>query len=216
MRVHKIITNSIDIRLWVRNTSWPAEAVNGKAQADFFEFLEANVKPSPTQVASSNPETLVWKIPEEGLIKINVDAAISKATSTIGTGAIARNANGSILGIFTKSYEGLTSPRLAEAMAIRNGMNLGVALNVGRVLIESDAESIVRSCSMSKNPPSDIAVLVQDCLALKDSFQLCDFNFVKRDCNRAAHACAKKALSCSLSGLWTTTLSLWGSSLSDG
>ncbi|XP_058223297.1 uncharacterized protein LOC131333014 [Rhododendron vialii] len=158
-------------------TSWPAEAINGKAQADFFEFLEANVKPSPTQVASSNPETLVWKRPEEGMIKINVDAAVSKATSTIGTGAIARNASGSILGIFIKSYEGLTSPRLAKAMAIRNGMNLGVALNVGRVLIESDAESIVRSCSMSKNPPSDIAVLVQDCLALKDSFQLCDFKF---------------------------------------
>ncbi|XP_058191986.1 stemmadenine O-acetyltransferase-like [Rhododendron vialii] len=70
-----------------------------------------------------------------------------------------KNVNGSILGIFIKSYEGLTSPRLAEAMAIRNGMNLGVALNVGRVLIELDAESIVRNCSMSKDPPSDIAVL---------------------------------------------------------
>ncbi|KAI8572009.1 hypothetical protein RHMOL_Rhmol01G0165500 [Rhododendron molle] len=100
-------------------------------------------------------------------------------------------------------------------MAIRNGMNLGIALYVGRVLIESDAESIVRGFSMSKDPPSDIAVLVQDCLVLKDSFQLCDISFVKRDCNRAAHACAKKAFPCNLSDLWTTTLPPWGSSLSD-
>ncbi|KAI8572355.1 hypothetical protein RHMOL_Rhmol01G0192100 [Rhododendron molle] len=117
-------------------TSWLVEAINGKAQADFFEFLEANVKPSPTQVASSNPKTLVWRRPDEGMIKINVDAAVSKASSTIGTGAIAWDANSSILRIFIKSYEGITSPCLAEAMTIRNGMNLGVALNVRRVLIE--------------------------------------------------------------------------------
>ncbi|XP_058198477.1 uncharacterized protein LOC131313998 [Rhododendron vialii] len=104
-------------------------------------------------LATNSALTAKKKRPEEGMIKINVDAAVSKATSTIGTGAIARNANGSILEIFNKSYEGLTSPRLAEAMAIRNGLNLGVALNVGRVLIESDAESIVRSCSMSKIHP---------------------------------------------------------------
>ncbi|XP_058208296.1 uncharacterized protein LOC131321316 [Rhododendron vialii] len=144
--------------------------------------------------------SVIWRH-DEGMIKINADVAVSKVTSTIGTGAIARDANGSILGILIKSYEGLTSPQLAEAMVVRNSMNLSVALNVGRVLIESDAESIVRSCSMSKDPPFDIAVFVQDCLTLKDSFQLCEFSFVKCDCNRAAHAYAKKAISCSLSDL---------------
>ncbi|KAI8543360.1 hypothetical protein RHMOL_Rhmol08G0211200 [Rhododendron molle] len=95
-------------------------------------------------------------------------------------------------------------------------MALGIALNVGRGLIELDAESIVRGCSTSKDPPSNIIVLIRhDFLALKDSFQLYEFNFVKHECNKAAHTYVKKTLSCSLSGLWTTTLPPWGSYLFD-
>lgn len=56
------------------------------------------------------------------MVKINVDAAGSKATNTVGTGVIACGSVGSIVGIFVKSYEGLKSPRLVEALALRDGL----------------------------------------------------------------------------------------------
>lgn len=49
-------------------------------------------------------------------------------------------------------------------------MRLGIALNLANVIIESDAESILKSCTMLRDPPFDIAVLVRDCLTLKDLF----------------------------------------------
>ncbi|KAI8534962.1 hypothetical protein RHMOL_Rhmol10G0137900 [Rhododendron molle] len=61
----------------------------------------------------SNPVISVWRRPEQGVIKINVDAAISKATNAVGTGVIARDSVGLIVGIFVKSYEGLNSHWLA-------------------------------------------------------------------------------------------------------
>ena len=156
-----------------------------------------------------------WQRPRVGMLKINVDAAVSKVTNSIATGAIARDDNGVVRGILLKGHTGINSPRVAEAIAIREGLNLGIAMNVSKVIIESDAESIVKSFEISKTPASDIVVLVQDCLELKNSFGSCQFNFVKRGCNRAAHDCARKALSSGLSGLWTSTLPPWGSLLSD-
>lgn len=77
--------------------------MSGKAQADFFEFLEANSKPILTLLYISNPNTMTWRRPEARVVKINVDAAVSEATSTIGIGVIARDEFGLILGILVKN-----------------------------------------------------------------------------------------------------------------
>ncbi|KAI8535555.1 hypothetical protein RHMOL_Rhmol10G0183300 [Rhododendron molle] len=66
---------------------------------------------------------------------------------------------------------------------------------------------MVRKCDDDQDPPSDIAVVIHDCKVLKKSFSSCDFGFVKRECNRAAHYCTQKALSNGMFGLWTSILS---------
>ncbi|KAI8533959.1 hypothetical protein RHMOL_Rhmol10G0051200 [Rhododendron molle] len=58
----------------------------------------------------------------------------------------------------------------ADARAIRGGLKLGIAINLIRVSLESDAEAIVKSCPASQAPPSDIMVLVHDCLIAKNQF----------------------------------------------
>lgn len=193
---------------------WATEAVSGKAQGDFFEFQDANSKvPSPLSRSTRNG-TLVWQRPGMNVTKINVDAAVSRSLNSIGTEAIARGHDGKVLGIFLSIHTGINSSRIAEAMAIRDGLKLGIDLNLSKVVIESDAEAIVRKCSTSLDSPIDIAAIIFDCLALKESFSFCEFGFVKRDCNRAAHCCAQKALLNGWSGLWTSILPPWGSHLS--
>lgn len=88
-------------------------------------------------------------------------------------------------------------------------------MGLRRVIIESDAEAIVKSYVDSQDPPSDIAVLIHNCFDLKNQFGYCGFSFTKRDCNRAAHNWAQKALFDGLSGLWMSILSSWNSLLSD-
>ncbi|XP_058210987.1 uncharacterized protein LOC131323292 [Rhododendron vialii] len=199
----------------VNGKCWATEAVSGKAQGDFFEFKDANSKvPSPLSRSTRNG-TLVWQCPGMNVTKINVDAAVSRSSNSIGTGTMARGNDGKVLGIFLSIHTSITSSRIAEAMAIRDGLKLGIDLNLSKVVIESDAEAIVRKCSTSLDPPIDIAAIIFDCLALKESFSSCEFDFVKHDCNRVAQCCAQKALLNGWSGMWTSILPPWGSQLSD-
>ncbi|KAI8536662.1 hypothetical protein RHMOL_Rhmol10G0274400 [Rhododendron molle] len=70
-------------------------------------------------------------------------------------------------------------------------VNLSITMRLPKDIIESDSESIVRNCLATIAPPSDIGILVQDSKILRDSFMVCVFKFVKRDCNRAAQYCAR-------------------------
>ncbi|KAI8547416.1 hypothetical protein RHMOL_Rhmol07G0194000 [Rhododendron molle] len=181
------------------------QAVSGKVQRDFYEFQDANFKvPSPLSRSTCNG-TLVWQRPGMIITKNNVDAAVSRSSNFVGTGAIARGHDGKVFGIFLSIYTGITSSR---SMAIRDGLKLGIDLNLSKVVIESNAEAIVRKCSTSLDPPIDIAAIIFDCLALKESFSSYEFGFVKRDCNRAVHCCAQKALLNGWSGLWTSIVPL--------
>ncbi|XP_058209905.1 uncharacterized protein LOC131322563 [Rhododendron vialii] len=194
---------------------WATDAVSRKAQGDFYEFKDANIRVPHPPSSLSPLGTLVWQRLERNVLKINFDAAVCRSSSTIGTGAVARRDDGRVIGIFLALHAGINSSRITEALAIRDGLNLGIALKCPKVLIESDAEAIVRKCNDGQDPPSDIAVVIHDCLVLKNSFNSCDFGFVKRDCNRAAHCCAQKTLSNGMCNLWKSILLPWGLHLFD-
>ncbi|KAI8571056.1 hypothetical protein RHMOL_Rhmol01G0087300 [Rhododendron molle] len=69
---------------------WLAESVSGKGQAELHEFLDANTKASTTKFSNSPTIASSWTRPEVGLIKINVDADVSKGNNMVRTGAIAQ------------------------------------------------------------------------------------------------------------------------------
>lgn len=194
------------------SVNWTPEIISSKALAYFYELSTvANVAPRQR----SGLENLVaWKKPPVNIVKINVDAGISRANNRCGTGGIARDSLGDVIGICTRVHPFIQSPRVAEALAIRDGIQLGISLRIKHVIIESDAEAIIQVCSNPSVPPSDIATIVHDCVHLMSSFISCRFTFIKRNGNRAAHECASKARSIGMSGLWTTFLPPWGSSLS--
>ncbi|XP_058185165.1 uncharacterized protein LOC131302511 [Rhododendron vialii] len=154
---------------------WATDAVSRKAQGDFYEFQDANTKVPHPPLSSSLMGTLVWQRPKMNVLKINVDAAICRSSNTIGTGAVARRDNGQVIGIFIAIHDGINSSRIAEALAIRNGLKLGAALKHPKVHIESDAEAIVRSCSDDQVPPSDIAVVIHNCLVFEEIFHFLCF-----------------------------------------
>lgn len=70
-----------------------------------------------------------------------MDEVISKTNRAAGVGAIVRNHFGDVLGIAMRSFDGIQSPRVAESLAICEGLNLALDLKLERVVTESDAES---------------------------------------------------------------------------
>lgn len=59
----------------------------------------------------------------------------------------------------------------------------------------------MRKCDDDYDPPFGIAVVIQDCLVLKNLFSSYYLGFVKHDCNKAAQCCAKKKLPNGMSSL---------------
>ncbi|KAI8538298.1 hypothetical protein RHMOL_Rhmol09G0091400 [Rhododendron molle] len=95
---------------------WATDEVSGMAQGDFHEFLDANSKVGPFQNVN-----LVWTQLESRTIKINVDAAVSTRSRTVGNGALPRKNNRKLIGILLTLHtgmSGITSSRIAKALAI--------------------------------------------------------------------------------------------------
>lgn len=97
-------------------TRWRAEVVSGKAQADFYVFVDANTKPAHTPSNIPNPREGKWQRLGKSVVKINVDPAVSKAANSIGPGAIARGDNGAVLRVLLKVHMNINSPKIAETI----------------------------------------------------------------------------------------------------
>ncbi|XVE93186.1 hypothetical protein REPUB_Repub01dG0168600 [Reevesia pubescens] len=80
----------------------------------------------------------VWQTPNEGFIKINVDASFLHSSKTIGLGVVARYSTGEICFLAFKKVLNMSDSLIAVVMAIRFGLEEAVGNSIRRLLIESD------------------------------------------------------------------------------
>lgn len=143
--------------------------------------------------ASLDHNLTCWTTPLDDVIKLNVDAAIVSNRAAIAV--VARNSNGIILNAWVKELMNLDS-LVAEASAILWAMELATVEGFGKVTIESDAKVCIDELSSSEASSNwKISALIGQSLALVSRFSFCDFQWVRRDANQAAHALAKVAFS---------------------
>ncbi|KAL0357406.1 UNVERIFIED_CONTAM: Retrovirus-related Pol polyprotein from type-1 retrotransposable element R2 [Sesamum calycinum] len=146
------------------------------------EFTENYLKSFKSQnsvtnirLSSLNPQH--WLCPPSATVKINCDGAVFEQGMEMGLGVIARDDQGRCLWWSSKRITRGGNGEIAEAMAVRHGLELGVRLGWSSIIIE-----------------------IADSRTLAASFQLCSFNLVPRYCNTMAHVLAKSAVG-SLEGI---------------
>jgi hypothetical protein len=83
-----------------------------------------------------------WRPPEEGWVKINTDAGISSDTAMSGAGGIARTKT-DFIGAWSKPYQGVTDPMIAEALSLRDGVIFAQLRGYSQVVMEVDCLEIV-------------------------------------------------------------------------
>ncbi|KAK1666385.1 hypothetical protein QYE76_054544 [Lolium multiflorum] len=86
-----------------------------------------------------------WIPPPAGVMKINVDAAVSKNTGLGAVAAVARNAEGVFCGASTVVLPGKTDAETLEALACREALSLAQDINTRRIRVASDCLNVVRS-----------------------------------------------------------------------
>ncbi|KAK8644655.1 hypothetical protein V6N13_123957 [Hibiscus sabdariffa] len=137
---------------------------------------------------------ILWRKPDPGVIKINVERGFSEITGQGAVGFIARDWNGEVLAGGAKMVHDPCSPNLAKAEAFMAGVALAVGKRCTRVVFEGDAIEIVNRLG---NPILDLSTLGTQLEPIREAtkdFISRSFTNVNRISNRVAHELVQWAL----------------------
>ncbi|XP_062085639.1 uncharacterized protein LOC133791738 [Humulus lupulus] len=135
-----------------------------------------------------------WHPPDTNCLKVNVDAGLSKEKGRWGCAAVARDSFGQFRGFRSLLLDRPVEPFVAELIAIRVGMNLGLELGPASFSVESDSLNAVQAISSPTEGYRDWDGLTQSLLALMASPRFLGCSFVRREANNLAHFLAKLTL----------------------
>ena len=91
-----------------------------------------------------------WHPPDTLCLKINVDAGWCKSGNFWVCAAVARDSRENCKGFRSKLVHASVEPFVAELMAVKEGLRLGMDLDAGRFGVESDCKNVVIAAS---SPP---------------------------------------------------------------
>jgi hypothetical protein len=178
-----------------------------KENSNIHDYIAATTNNSQSQIntggRSSNRQhhstsvysnrNRLWNKPEEGYIKINSDANLSRP-GRWGLGATCRDADGALIAAATWEMPGPDDATMAEAYALYQAVHLARDCCFQRVLFESDnSRTISLINSEGANPRNYLGNVIMGIQCIMNQFRSCRFYHINRLANRAAHEMAKLA-----------------------
>ena len=138
--------------------------------------------------SSSRRETMdppVWSPQPAGTDVVNVDAALFSSSNRMGVGVVIRDHNGDFLTACSQILNEVTTPELAEALAVRCAISLARDEGLDRILLFSDCLSVIQRINLG--------VVTEDIKLLATSLSHVTFRHVSCLCNNSAHTLARRA-----------------------
>jgi ribonuclease HI len=133
-----------------------------------------------------------WIPPGEGLIKANVDAAVSRDKSTGSVAVVLRRGDGLYMGSSAVVFKGVFDPPTLEALACREALALATDVAGRRLVIASDCKQVV--LDIAERTGGQYAAIIQEINIQRLDFQEVSYTFEGRNSNKEAHSLARFAL----------------------
>ena len=111
----------------------------------------------------------------------------------MGWGAVTRDHSGVFKLSCSASIIGITSPELAEALAICNAMQLSLDYGFKEIILASDCLSLLQRIWAREVDRSIVGAVVSDIKTLATGFLACNFKHYGRKNNAAAHILASNS-----------------------
>jgi ribonuclease HI len=160
----------------------------------YADMIELHLfKPVPSSRRDSTSSAPRWIPPPEGTIYINVDASLFNTSRQMGIGVVVRDHKGDCLLACSELLHMITTPELAEALALRRAVSIADSGGFGKLMVVSDCLSLIQRVNSSALDRSNVGVVVQDIKHLALSFNEISFSHVRRHCNESAHILARSA-----------------------
>ncbi|KAH9782560.1 reverse transcriptase domain-containing protein [Citrus sinensis] len=170
------------------------QALVAKAEA-VLEAYKRVQKPEQVRKESQQVQTQqVWNPPQNGFVKVNVDAATSSEKHLAGLGAIIRDDQGTVIAAAIKISKFNGDVAFAEAEALEWGLQIARNASAKALIVESDAQSVVKLVNNKQGGKSEIFWIISEIQNLMRNFELVSINYTHRSRNAIAHSLAKLAL----------------------
>lgn len=153
---------------------------------------EANQPEKQTKQSLPRSET------RQGTIVCNTDASWHQSSQRAGLAWIFKGLQPSQLSKGSLTQDFVTSPLMAEAMAIRSALQMAATLDLTDLVVCSDNQTLTRAIS-NMHPVKEIFGILADINLLRHQFDSISFIFIPRSQNEEADSLAKSTLGLSSS-----------------
>jgi ribonuclease HI len=132
-----------------------------------------------------------WTRPMPRYVKVNVDASFHEDSRSGSAGAIIRDYEGKFIAASGTSIPHVSSVSMAEALAMKAGLDLANRLGFNRVIAESDSLETIEACNGSDRWWHESSAILADCVDLASSIGSVTFQFCPREANQVADDIAR-------------------------
>jgi ribonuclease HI len=163
----------------------------------YIDFILTNDSSAGSNHSRETSQVTSWSPPPEGVLQLNVDAAIFGSSQSMGASVVVRDHLGSFIAAASDSFQYVVSAELAEAFAIRFALSWAVEEGLDNFRVASDCLAVVQRVNSVELDRSMCGPVIQDIKNLVATFNNCSILFVRRVQNFAAHYLARSSeLSC--------------------
>jgi hypothetical protein len=131
-----------------------------------------------------------WIPPPPGLVCVNVDAALFTDDNRMGWGAVGRDHRGTLKFSVSEGITCISSPEVAEAIAIRSALTFALNNGFMDIILASDCLSMIQHMCSPVLDRSPVGALVTDIKTLAVGFNKYSFKHYGHKINVAAHILA--------------------------
>ncbi|KAL8115695.1 hypothetical protein AgCh_022262 [Apium graveolens] len=137
----------------------------------------------------------VWVKPDGSTVKISVDAATFRESTTSGIGMVARDSSGPLIPVKSLFKPGLVSLEIAEVLGINVVLGWAAMEDWQRVMVESNCLVPIAAIRSSVAMSSPFGCIVEDCQNILKKYNLFSVLFVKQSANIVALELARESYS---------------------
>ncbi|KAL8119392.1 hypothetical protein AgCh_016783 [Apium graveolens] len=154
--------------------------------------------------ATSSKSPRRWQKPDEGWVKINIDAAVFIEFGCTGVGSVIRDWNGGFIRARNQNIEAVYQPREAEAIALKETLSWVKEFGYRKCVFVTDAKALADACKTVQGR-TYFHSIVSGCIDLFKHYDEVLVEFVHRSANAVAHSLARAAHSMSGVHEWVVT-----------
>ncbi|WOH01628.1 hypothetical protein DCAR_0521012 [Daucus carota subsp. sativus] len=131
-----------------------------------------------------------WQVPEQGCLKINVDASVVDGQNSFGIGMVLRNHQGHYITGKKMRFAGSFSVMEAEMTGITEALTWAQNYT-NAVVIESDSLLSVEAIQNGQENLLELGDLIHQCRNILRHNDRLKLNFVRKQANKVAHSIAR-------------------------